>query len=107
MSKINPSVPIELDRPRNLRLDLNAMVAFEEASGKSMFKLKSMENLSVADLRALLWASLRHEDKDLTLEQVGGLVDLGNMEYIAGRLAEAWAVALPAQSEKKVRGKNP
>lgn len=98
MSKINPCVPIELDKPRNLLLNLNAMAAFEEATGKNM--LKAMGNLSASDFRALLWACLKQEDKELTLEQAGELIDIGNMEYLVNKLSEAWAVAVPDKKPK-------
>lgn len=97
-NKAKPEVRIMLDRERTLVLDLNAMCAFEEATGKNM--LKGMESqFSAADLRALLWACLRHEDKSLTLEQVGGMIHGGNMEEISARLMAAWELAVPT-SEK-------
>lgn len=36
MSRLAPRIPIDLDRRRYLLLDMNAMVEFEEATGKSL-----------------------------------------------------------------------
>lgn len=94
-NKAKPLVSIELDKKRNLLLDLNAMVNFEEATGKNILQGASLDNLSAKDLRALLWACLLHEDKDLTLEQVGEMIHGGNMESIANKLTSAWEVATP------------
>lgn len=94
MSKITaPTVAIELDKTRHLKLDLNAMAAFEEAAGQSMFTLK--ENMSARHLRALLWAALLHEDRELTLEQVGAMIHASNMEYIGGKIKDVFENSMP------------
>ena len=95
MNKAKPLVSITLDRKRNLLLDLNAMVSFEEATGKNLLQGITPDNLSAKDLRGLLWACLLHEDKELTLEKVGEMVHSGNMESIATKLSSAWEVAMP------------
>ena len=106
-NKAKPLIPIELDKKRNLMLDLNAMVNFEEATGKNVLQGDSLNNLSAKDLRALLWACLLHEDKDLTLEQVGGMIHSGNMEAVANKLTAAWEVAMPEESGDPLAGKPP
>ena len=80
----NSEVIINLDKPRSLRFDLNAMAAYEDATGKSAFAIG--DNISATSIRALLWASLIHEDKTLTLEQVGSLIDTGNMTEITSKI---------------------
>lgn len=80
----NSEVIINLDKPRSLRFDLNAMAAYEDATGKSAFAIG--DNISATSIRALLWASLIHEDKTLTLEQVGSLIHTGNMTEITSKI---------------------
>lgn len=93
-NQARPEVRITLDRDRTLILDLNAMCDFEEVTGKNM--LKGMETeFSSLDLRALLWACLKHDDEELTLEQVGGMIHGGNMESISEQLMDAWLSAMP------------
>ncbi len=96
--KINPQVPIELDKPRLLWLNFNAMVKYEEQTGKNVFK--SMSDPSVTDLRALIWACLLHEDPKLTIETVGEFINMGNMEQVMDKLMEAWVAASPDKTEK-------
>ncbi len=86
-------VTIQLDRERHLQFDLNAMATFEELTGKSLFKGGSSGDMTAKDCRALLYAGLKHEDKDLTLEQVGAMITLDNMPDIAEVLAKAWTKA--------------
>lgn len=99
MSKANPKIAIELDKPRHLQFDLNAMVAYEEATGKNIFNGIDMQNLGAKELRALLWACLLHEDKDLTIEQVGSWVTTGNMTEIAQSIMNAFNEAMPEAEE--------
>ena len=86
-------VKIQLDKERNFELDLNAMVIFEELTGKSLFKGALSQDMSAKELRALLYAGLKHEDKSLTEEQVGGMITLDNMSRIAETLTKAWGLA--------------
>lgn len=101
-NKTKPGVKITLDKVRTLKLDLNAMAAFEEATGKSLtdgsFKSR---NMSPKNLRAMLWACLVHEDDTLTEQQVGSMVTVSNIMEIAGKLNEAFEVAMPESGDKQ------
>lgn len=102
LNRAKPEVKVFLDKERTLKLDLNAMVAFEEAAGKS-FAEGSFERgeMSPRDLRAILWACLLHEDDALTLKQAGSWVTAGNMMEVASKLNEAFEVALPESEGKE------
>lgn len=80
----NNYVSIQLDKQRNLRFDLNAMAAYEEATGKSAFSIG--DDINAKSIRALLWASLIHEDEELTIEQVGSMIHTGNMTDITNKI---------------------
>lgn len=73
------TVPIALDKPRSLKLTLNAMIKIEKRIGRQLAQLgePSMEEVLV-----LLWACLLHEDKDLTPEAVGDMVHAGNLSEV-------------------------
>lgn len=89
-------IPIELDRPRRLCFDFNAFAAYEEATGKNVLAGGLQEDLqSVRGVRALLWAALLHEDPELTQQQVGAMLHLGNVGEMTGRLRDALTQALP------------
>lgn len=97
--KMTPAVTITLDKERHLLLTLSAMIAFKKETGKDLMNPEVVkqisEHMELEDLRALLWASLRHEDKNLTIEQVGDMLHIGNMKDVAAKLGEAWSSALP------------
>lgn len=83
-------VTINLDKERHLRFNLNALILVEELTGSKLSELADQKDgLSLKFLRALLYAGLKWEDKDLTEEEVGELVDLNNMEEINEKIGES------------------
>lgn len=65
--------PFEKGRVRNLRYDINALADFEQLTGMGFGQLMSMKAM-FATCRALLFAGLKHEDRTLTVEKVGELI---------------------------------
>lgn len=92
MNPLTPSVQITLDKERNLILDLNAMVAFEKASGKTLF---GAVTISAEYLRDMLWACLLAEDPAITPDDVGRLVSMGNLSYVTEKVSELLNLSLP------------
>jgi len=99
-NKVRPGVKITLDKERTLKLDLNAMIAFEEATGKKFVDGSfGRGKMSPKDLRAMLWACLIHEDDVLTERQAGSLVTPSNMMEVVVKLNKAFEAAMPEKSE--------
>ncbi|MGG3561651.1 hypothetical protein ABES03_08605 [Neobacillus rhizosphaerae] len=84
-------VKIELDKARHLRYTMNALAEIEDQLGVPLAELQNVK-MTMKNVRVILWAGLIHEDKELTQEDVGEMVDLGNMEYVQERVAEAFAM---------------
>lgn len=88
--KKNKVVAIKLDKERHLKFNLNALITAEEITGKKLAELGDNKgNFDLAFLRAMLFAGLRHEDKELTLEEVGDLIDFDNLEEVTAKLGDA------------------
>lgn len=87
---------VMLDRERTLTIDLNAMVRFEDITGKSLFKAKTISELSTKEYRTLIWACLVQDDPELTPEQVGQIVGPKKI----GKLSEAIAKELTMEDEE-------
>lgn len=86
---------IELDRPREVRFDFNAIADIEEMAGKSIAVLLSEENLGFNTIRLLMWAGLKHDDEKLSKQQVGTMIfewlkKGGTMEKIISILSKAF-----------------
>lgn len=106
---VRPEVEVELGgKVRRLRMDLNAMCCFQEVTGKNLFDSEVASSISrgmtPADLRALLWACLVHEDKKLTIEQVGGWIGSDNMLEVAQGLSGAFANSMPPPEDTDPKG---
>lgn len=93
--KAVPVVQINLDKPRNMKFNLRAMMEFEKATGKNVFKEDIWEDMSATDIVYLLWATLKHEDENLTVDDVAEMVHFGNMEEITEKLTKAFGMSLP------------
>ena len=88
---MKPSVLIELDRPRNIRMDTNALVKIEEILGRPLSTMSEMTT-GIKEMRIMLYAGLLHEDKSLTLDMIGDLMD-GKMAYVSQKIEEAISLA--------------
>jgi hypothetical protein len=94
------SIPIQLDRERNLKFDLNAFIELEEKYGSIDDAFKSLEGGRIKAIRTILWAGLLHEDENLTEKRVGALVTVDKLNEITDKLTEAINKALPTGDPK-------
>ncbi len=81
-------VTISLDKERTLFYDLNALVALEE-HGIDVAKIG--EGVKMSQIRGILWAGLIHEDKELTLEEVGSMVTTDNLQDVSEAIGKAFS----------------
>lgn len=88
-------VKIQLDKERTLRFDFNALRAYEKATGRNMLRTNVLQNLNLDDLTTLLWAALVHEDKSLTVDNVGAMLTLKDSDRIFDALTAAFSEAMP------------
>lgn len=93
-------VIIELDKPRTLRYGMNALIKIEELTAKNLAKL-DLDNISIKDLRTIVYAGLFHEDKSLTPEKCADLIDeYSDIGTVAEKLGEAMTLAFGVKSGK-------
>lgn len=99
---------INLDKPRVLKYDLNAFVLFEDASGKKLDDAFSSDAPNLVDVRALIWCGLVHEDRSLSQEEAGSLVEYGfgdsyaeKLKWLIGECGSAFTLSWPTGSAKK------
>ncbi|MCM1296236.1 MAG: hypothetical protein NC311_11900 [Muribaculaceae bacterium] len=86
-------ITINLDKPRTLRYGMNALAKIEDLTGKSILAL-DLNKLGIKDLLAIVYGGLYHEDKTLTIEKVGDLIDeYSNLNEVAEKLGEALTAA--------------
>lgn len=92
-------ITIQADRTRMLRFSINAMIEYKQTKGEDIMKaLARLEKDFDFELfRYLFYIGLKHEDKELTEEKTGEILDIlfeeHGMEYVAEILGEAIAKA--------------
>jgi|DEB0MinimDraft_10_1074344.scaffolds.fasta_scaffold471304_1 hypothetical protein len=90
---MKPFVTIELDKVRKLKYGINQLVLLEDLLKVPLAKL-DMSSLSIANVRDIIFAGLSHEDKNLTQEQVGDLIDEhSSLEKVVEKITEAFEVS--------------
>lgn len=91
------SVSIELGgKVRHLRYTFNALVALEDELGIPISEIgEILAKPRLKPIRALIWASLLHEDKTLSPEDVGEMLDPERLGEIAEKVGEAFMLAFP------------
>ena len=94
-------VTITLDKERHLRLTLKGMIEFKKLTGKDLLKGFSLKNLSLEDTAAFVWASLIHEDKELTYDDVLYMVDLTNITAVSQAMMDCVNQSLPDAKESE------
>ncbi len=67
-------IEIELDKPREIRFDFNAIADVELETGMGIGSLFSETNIGFNTFRVLLWAGLKHEDRSITKAKAGELI---------------------------------
>ena len=88
-------ITIVADKTRMLRFSINAMIEYKQTRKEDIVQsLGRLENeLDFELIRYLFYLGLKHEDKELTEEKVGDVLDIlleeNGIEYVANILGEA------------------
>lgn len=96
-------VTIELDRPRRLLYDLNALAEIEERLNIGVDQIGNLPAKAKV-IRVLLWAGLIHEDPGLTVEQAGAMVTGDRFVYVTEKIGEALQKAFGSGTEGNAKG---
>jgi len=86
----------------DLKLNFNAICAFEKASGKGFISFQNnlarngALSMEFQDIRALLWAGMIWK-RDVTLEQAGDLINEDNIGEILTAITQAITEAFPSK----------
>ena len=72
-------VQIKMDKERNLKYGMNAVIKLEKDLGMSITEMQ--EGMSMENLVKIAFYGLKWEDKKLTIEDVGDLMDSAIEHY--------------------------
>ena len=88
-------IPVELDKVRHLKYDLNAFAELEERYGSVEEAMKVLQSGTIKGVRTLLWCGFVHEDEKLTERQVGALIGIQDLAMLTEKISQAMTAALP------------
>lgn len=78
------SAKIQLDKERTFRYPLYSLIQLEEVQGVKLSDLSDEEKAKdLKTILSLIWAGLIHEDKDLTIEDVGNMIDISELSEVS------------------------
>lgn len=83
-------VVLELDKERELKFTLSAFADMEERYGSIDKAMEAVKNDGMRGMRFLLYVGLRHEDRTLTEESVGDLIDVRDMGIISEAISKCF-----------------
>lgn len=99
----NKGIEVELDKKRTIRYTLNSLIDLEERFGSITEVYEVLgENISMKDLRFLLYVGLKHEDKELTEEEVGELITFQDILNYVNLIVEGLSVSFPEVDQEDV-----
>lgn len=100
--KAKPEVYIDLGgKQRKVHLTFGALCALEKELGVNTLGNDFWKNLTARGIVTLLWASLRKHDPQLTIEEVGDMIDFSDLEPVMNKLKEAMDVVTPKANGAK------
>lgn len=79
---------IKLDKERHAKVTNNNLKEFKGKTGKDILNLTEDQILDMSDIETLLWICLKHEDPELTLEQVQNEAELHQLRQFASYISE-------------------
>lgn len=86
------TITFDADKSRNLKFGMNALIQLEKELGKPLTSMGTDE-FKLEDLRTMLYIGLKWEDKKLSQDSVGDIMDEAiakhGMEYLSTQLGEA------------------
>jgi hypothetical protein len=88
-----------LDKERHLRLTLGGMARFQSTTGKSLLKGFNLSDMGESELVAFIWSCLIWEDRKLTVEDVGFMLDFERMNEISEKLSKTLTSSLPKSKD--------
>lgn len=99
--------PLQFDKPRNLRFDIQACLDLEDALGRPLGTIVAqLANCSITATCAAIWAGCKHEDESLTIKAVAKRLEKhleggGNMKSINDALNAALLQSTPLRNKQE------
>lgn len=99
-------VTLELDKPRQLRFGINALLRLEEVLGFSIMEIAT-HPIGLKEVRTIISIGLSNNGEILTEEQTGDLIDeYSSIEEITEKMTEAFNLSFGTKNTDEVKKKS-
>jgi len=79
------------EKERNLKYPVMALIKLKKDFGIQLSDLQDEEKAQDMEvILAIIYVGLIHEDRDLQFEELGYMIDIADLPYIADKLTEAF-----------------
>lgn len=83
---------IQLDKERKLAFPIMSLIRLKKEYGIQLKDLQDEEKAQdMETILAIIWAGLIHEDKELSFEELGYMIDINMLPSISEKLSEVFA----------------
>lgn len=81
-------VTVTLDKERNLAFPLMSLVRLKKEYGLSLQDLSDQEKAQdIENIVKVIWAGLIHEDRELTVDDVGYMIDIAELPALSEKIS--------------------
>lgn len=97
----NKKIKIELkDGVHEVVFDMNALCELEEIYGDIQVAMNSFSQQPVKALRSFVYAILKSEREDITIQEAGALIDMTKLDALMESFGTAIEEAMPGAKEE-------
>jgi hypothetical protein len=102
LDKAVPKVDVTIGgKRRSLVFSLWAFALIEKETGKNTLNGEIFSSVNATELIAIVWAGLQASEPNLTMQEVGSMLDFGDIKDVTDAIGQAFSKAMP-EPEKKV-----
>ncbi|GIW49019.1 MAG: hypothetical protein KatS3mg079_495 [Caloramator sp.] len=96
----NKGVKIKLqDKEYELKFDMNTFCELEEVYGDINKAFEDLQNKKFKAIRALIYATIKAQDENITLKEIGQMITLDKLEGLSLAINKALNIAMPEVEE--------
>lgn len=100
MEQLTPKVYLEIGgKKRKLTFDFNSICTVNDLTGINLLEA-SVSTVTAPSVRALLFASLLHDEPNLTIEEVGSWLNMSNLVNVRKAITAAWFASLSTEDDE-------
>jgi hypothetical protein len=87
------------DKEYELKFNMNTFCELEEVYGDINKAFDDLQNMKIKAIRALIYAAIKVQEENITLKEVGEMLELKDLERLSVAINKALDIAMPELDE--------